>query len=568
MIEIVKINLDNEMDLILAHKRTMKLAELCGLSIANQTTFATAVSEIARCAISIGNGSHLILSINTPRINKKEIVAVILDKVNLGENTEALAYARRLMGDLKAVKHNDYFEIKLTHHINFSGTISEAKIQTFKEYFKNEPPISPYDEIRKKNIQLIEISNKLQESEKQYQMLSDTLPLMMFAINNNGEVTYSNKWLVDFFSVPTLKGSVISWQSMLHSDDYKVMSKKWETAQHERTIFRGEGRLRSKGDKYVWHLITIVPSQNEKGIVQSWIGFFVDIDSQKQVEETLKDNDGLKTVQEELRNKHLLLESKLGELKISNENLEQFAFIASHDLQEPIRKIKIFTSLLEQNLNLTPQQTKYFFKIRSSADRMSSLINNVLEYSRLSNKGSGLVHTDLNDIMETILVDYELLIEEKKAVVMVSPLPKLEVIPSQIIQLFSNLLHNSLKFCERIPRIEISSKEISEEEAKKIKGLEENRKYINIKFKDNGIGFSKDYSDKIFVIFQRLKELETPGTGIGLALCKKIVENHNGVISAKSENKSGSEFNIYFPFDSNIVSTSNLNSGKTITQTK
>jgi PAS domain S-box-containing protein len=549
MIEIVKINLDNEMDLILAHKRTIKLCELCGLTIPNQTTFATAVSEIARCAINIGIGSHLILSINSPRKNKKEIVAIVFDQVNLGENSEALAYARRLMGDLKTVKNNDYFEIKLSHLIQFSGTISEAKIQSFKDYFKNEPPISPYDEIRKKNIQLIDLSNKLMESEKQYQMLSDTLPLMMFAINNLGEVTYSNKWLVDFFSFPTLKGTVISWKSMLHADDYKEISKKWEDAQLEKEIFRAEGRLRSKGDKYVWHLITIVPIKTEKDIVANWIGFFVDIHSQKQVEETLKDNDGLKVVQKELRINQQQLESKLGELRISNQNLEQFAFIASHDLQEPIRKIKIFTSLLEESLKLTPQQTKHFYKIRSSADRMSSLISNVLDYSRLSTKDNRFVKTDLNVIMETILEDYELLIEEKKAVINISKLPELNVIPPQIVQLFSNLLHNSLKFCERTPEIGISSRELTKKEISEMNELDQERKYVNIKFKDNGIGFSKDYVDKIFVIFQRLKELETDGTGIGLALCKKIVENHKGVIKAESVHKSGSEFNIYIPLD-------------------
>ncbi|MDF2437799.1 MAG: evgS [Bacteroidota bacterium] len=553
MIEIVKINLDNEMDLILAHKRTMKLCELCGLSVANQTTFATAVSEIARCAINIGDRSHLILSINTFKINKKEIVAIIYDKVNLGENPEALAYAKRLMGDMKSVKYNDYYEIRLSHIINFSGTISETKIQGFKDYFKNEPPISPYDEIRKKNIQLIDISNKLMESEKQYQMLSDTLPLMMFVINNQGEITYSNKWLTDFFPLQKVGSSGISFQSMFHTDDFKSLSIKWEKSQTERSIFRAEGRLRGREDKYVWHLITIVPSKSEKDVVANWIGFFVDIHSQKLVEAALKDNDGLKVIQEELRSNQSLLEAKLGELKISNHNLEQFAFIASHDLQEPLRKIKTFANLLEDDIKLTEPQTRYFNKIRNSADRMSSLISNILDYSRLNKQSSSFLRTDLNQIMQNILVDYELLIEEKNATIKVSNLPTLNVIPSQILQLFSNLLHNSLKFSERIPEIEISSQELSVKEASQVDGLVNGKKYIQIKFKDNGIGFSKDYSEKIFAIFQRLREIETPGTGIGLALCKKIVENHNGVIKAESVHGRGSEFNIYIP-DNNPAS--------------
>lgn len=548
MIEIVKINLDNEMDLILAHKRTMKLAELCGLSVSAQTTFATAVSEISRCAISFGKKSHLILAINTIRLNRREILATVYDTVDLSmANSEAFSYAKRLIGDLESIKNKDFYEVTIRHLINFSGVISDTKIKTFKDYFKNEPPISPYDEIRKKNIQLIDLSNKLQESEKQYKLLTDTLPLMMFSINYKGDVVYANKWLKDFIGNSPAQVTTISWQSMVHPDEYKDIWKAWDKAQVEKTHFRAQGRLKGKDGSYLWHLITIVPVKNEKESVTNWIGFFVDIHSQKLVEETLKDNKELKLAQEELEIYQHQLEHKIRELKISNENLEQFAFIASHDLQEPLRKIKTFSNLLVDEMTLTDLQQKYFNTIKKSSDRMSALITDVLTYSRLPNVSEGFEETDLNIILKNILIDFELLIAEKQATVNIGNLPVIRAIPLQVSQLFSNLVHNALKFNEGKPVIDITSERVSHDALLKIPGLDVHKQYFLIKVVDNGIGFDQHFSEKIFTIFQRLREIETIGTGIGLALCKKIVANHNGAIHAEGVRGKGAAFSIYLP---------------------
>jgi PAS domain S-box-containing protein len=434
----------------------------------------------------------------------------------------------------------------LNHLINFSGTMSETKIQLLKDHFRNEPPISPYDEIRKRNIQLIELSNKLRESEKQYQMLTDTLPLMMFAINAKGEVTYSNKWLKDFFAEQSQQVSSVSWQSMLHPEDIKEIWRSWDKSQLERTAFKAQARLKNKSEKYVWHLITIVPVINEKNIAASWIGFFVDIHSQKLVEETLKDNKDLKEVQKALEEYQLKLEQTISELKVSNQNLEQFAFIASHDLQEPLRKIKTFANLLESDLQLNEKQNGYFRKIKDSSDRMSNLIRDVLNYSRLSNLEDAFEDTDLNTLMNTVLLDFELLIGEKEAKVTVSRLPTLRVMPLQINQLFSNLLHNALKFSNEKPVVEISSYLLSEQEKSKRPELDAAKNYHCIRFRDNGIGFDPEYSEKIFRIFQRLEESNAGGTGIGLALCRRIMENHKGFITAESPGE-GAVFNLVFP---------------------
>ena len=541
MHEIVKINLDNEMDLILAHKRTMKLAELCGLTLASQTTFATAVSEIARCAISNGKKSYLVLSINPVRMNKKEIVASIFDEIDLRkENSSAFSYAKRLMGDFQTIQHGKLFETRLTHFINFSGTISDAKLKSFKEYFQNEPPISPYDEIRKKNIQLIDMANKLQESENQYRMLTDNLPLMMFAIDMKGEVSFSNKWLKDFSDkVPNSSRS--SWQSFIHSDDIKNIQKDWEKAQVNKTTFRSQARLKDSMNNYTWHLVSIVPIKNDKDIINNWIGFFVDINSQKLNEETLKDNRDLKNAQKEL-------EQKVRELNASNKNLEQFAFVASHDLQEPLRKISMFSNIIEMSAKLSGKNATYFNKINESSKRMSLLINDILNYSRLNQKATVYEETNLNILLGNVLAEMELKIHEKNAIISIPELPTLNVIPLQISQVFSNLIHNALKFSTGKPHITITSNELSHHEIASIEGLDTSKDYYHIKFEDNGIGFDQQFANKIFIIFQRLHDKSSyEGTGIGLALCKKIIENHQGIINAEGRENEGAVFNIYLP---------------------
>ncbi|HEX8516682.1 MAG TPA: ATP-binding protein [Bacteroidia bacterium] len=554
MKEIVKINLDNEMDLILAHKRTLKIAELCGLGLPAQTTFATAVSEIARCAISVGEKSYLTLGINTIRLNKKEIVASIFDTVDLSkENSEAFQYAKRLMGGVHSVKHNEINEIRLSYLINFSGLISDAKIESFKQYFQTEPPISPYDEIRKKNIQLIDMANKLRQSEKQYKMLTDTLPLMMFAIDLKGELIYSNKWAQDFFNSLSLNiTNSMSWQNLVHKDDYKNIWKEWDNSQLNKTTFRAQAKLVNKHGDYIWHLITIVPALDEYNNLMNWIGFFVDIHAEKLIEETLKDNKELKATHKKLEKYQDRLEVKIKALNASNHSLEQFAYIASHDLQEPLRKIKTYSHLLEDDLDLSDSQKEYFGKIIDSSDRMSSLIKDVLSYSRLSTSVEHKENTNLDELIANVLIDLELLIQEKNATVNVMEMPVLKVIPLHITQLFSNLIHNSLKFSLRTPVINISSRKLSGIEQNTVEGLNPALNYYHIKVEDNGIGFDPTYNNKIFDIFQKLNYNIYSGTGIGLSIVKKIVENHEGVIQAEGVETTGAVFHIYLPVEPEV----------------
>jgi two-component system CheB/CheR fusion protein len=236
------------------------------------------------------------------------------------------------------------------------------------------------------------------------------------------------------------------------------------------------------------------------------------------------------------------------QLTKSNSDLEQFAYIASHDLQEPLRKIRVFISIINQK-RAKDDVDAYLHKIAASAERMSSLIKNVLDFSRLSSGKDGMTDVDLNLTIQSLLIDFELIINEKQAVVKVGKLPHISGIPHQISQLFSNLLSNSLKFCVHTPEISIDAIQLTSAEVKLFEHLDLARKYVAISFKDNGIGFEQKYAEKVFGFFYRMAHTEVnyKGNGIGLALCKKIVENHGGLITVNSVIDKGTTFKIILP---------------------
>ncbi|MFV5696231.1 CHASE3 domain-containing protein [Flavobacterium sp. LB3P122] len=249
--------------------------------------------------------------------------------------------------------------------------------------------------------------------------------------------------------------------------------------------------------------------------------------------------------------KTLELEENNKELKYINKELEAFNNIVSHDLQEPLRKIQMFISRLEEKeLDLLTQQGKdYFSKIRVAANRMQTLLIDLVNYSRTIKGDKVFIETDLNKVVDETLQDLSLNIEEKKATILVGNLPTIKVIPFQMKQLFINLISNSLKYSKDDvpPQISIASKEITEKEVVDNE-IANAADYYKIVVEDNGIGFKQEYSEKIFLLFKRLEsDPKYSGTGLGLAICNRIVENHKGFIKVKGEPGVGAKFYVFIP---------------------
>lgn len=247
----------------------------------------------------------------------------------------------------------------------------------------------------------------------------------------------------------------------------------------------------------------------------------------------------------------LELEENNKELKYINSELESFNNIVSHDLQEPLRKIQMFISRVEEKEfdGLSQQGRDYFSKIRIAANRMQTLLIDLVNYSRTIKGDIVFVETDLNKIISDIIQDLTTNIEEKSAIIHIGQLPIIKAIPFQLKQLFINLVSNSLKYSQEgnIPQINITSEVITEEEVSNYEIINK-EDYYKIVVEDNGIGFKQEYAEKIFLLFKRLEtDPKYSGTGLGLAICSRIVENHKGFIKVKSEPNRGSKFYIFLP---------------------
>jgi signal transduction histidine kinase len=239
------------------------------------------------------------------------------------------------------------------------------------------------------------------------------------------------------------------------------------------------------------------------------------------------------------------------ELMIANKELESFTFISSHDLQEPLRKIQAFSNriLAEEYETLSPKGKYYFERTRLSALHMQNLINDLLAYSRTTETERKFEYSDLNKIIREVMAALREELQEKKATIEFGKLCEVNIIPFQFRQLMQNLIANSLKFSkpELIPHIIIKSNAIKSGELKDESFLRK-ADYCHISVSDNGIGFDPEYKDKIFDLFQRLHDNQNyEGTGIGLTIVRKIVENHNGIITATGELGNGCTFDIFIP---------------------
>jgi PAS domain S-box-containing protein len=540
MHELTKVTLENEMDLILAHRRSMKLGEMAGLSLQAQTTFATAVSEISRTAIDGSKKGCLTLCVNTT-LREKYIVATITDESFESPQKQAgIDNAKRLVNKLAIRKHGAETSVDLYYYTPVQK-VDLSKIDEWRSLFRNEPPISAYDEIKRRNDEMKDLATRVQESEARYKTLTNALPLIIFWLDGDNHITYANEWLTDFtgFSMEQLNAG--NWKSVIHPDDYlhfiRLLTSKDE---EDLSNLKLQCRLRqaSTGD-YLWHLVSLSPQNDVATGETSWIGFMADIQAQKEFEQTLQDNQELKEAQRLLRNNERALQSNIEELHRSNVELQHFAYIASHDLQEPVRKIIFYSDYLiaKYQGSLDVKGATYLNNMTSAAIRMRDLIRDLLTFSQVAQSERKFATVNLNQEIQGAIDDLDLAIKDTNGTILVESLPSVEGDAMLLRQLFVNLISNSLKYSQSgiPPRVEITFKITGD--------------FVQLYCKDNGIGFDEKYLDKLFALFQRLHNRDKySGTGLGLAICRKIAEAHGGTIRATSVPGQGATFIITLPF--------------------
>ena len=318
-----------------------------------------------------------------------------------------------------------------------------------------------------------------------------------------------------------------------HQDPAEVIRnrKDWEEAIRDKESYTRESVIRSR-DGTVRLLETFGKIiRDENGKASKVVGASKDITQLKEYEREL--------------------ERKINDLELSNAELEEFAYVASHDLQEPLRKIVIFSERLGNQLSqsVDEEALNYLKRMMNAAQNMRVLIDNLLEFSRVNRKEGRFERTDLSEILKDSETELEFEIEASDTGIIPGPLPVLEVIPLQIRQLFNNLLLNAIKFRKAGSKstITIASREVTPKEVKDL-GLNDSVRYFEISISDTGIGFEQQYAERIFQIFTRLNgKSEYPGTGIGLAICKKIIDNHGGHISARGNLGQGAIFSFILP---------------------
>ncbi|QIP18074.1 PAS domain-containing protein [Spirosoma aureum] len=541
------------MDLIVAHKRSMRLAELAGLSLAAQTTFATAVSEVARYAMEQGTKPVLILSVLASPKHHSLVAAVEDDQLVVANPlNQGLLYAQRLVEKLEITNAGSGSRITVYYSLPTSRKLNPTRFTDWRFQFTADQPVSAYEEIKHKNEQLKELALRLQDSEQHYKRVTDSLPLMIFTANQLGQLLYANAWVNEFTGATLQLLNQTKWSTVIHPDEQAGFWQHWTQQAVKGLPFTYECRLRQAGaDMYQWHLFTAQPIKSDPGKIAAWTGFVVNIDAQKIVGQTLQANQELIQAKANLERYQKELEITVSELNRSNAELTQFAYIASHDLQEPLRKIQTFSDLLvlQYGKNLGAAGTELLSRMQASAGRMQALVKDLLAFSRLTTQ-TPFKHLNLDKLVAAVISDLEAITQQKQATIKVDLLGDIQGNEIQLRQLFQNLVSNALKYSRpnHPPVIQITATAIAVNDLPVTLVPIAPPYYISIAIEDNGIGFDQKYEDRIFRLFQRLHGRgQYEGTGMGLAICKKVVDNHQGFLQVRSEPGKGSVFTVYLP---------------------
>lgn len=374
-----------------------------------------------------------------------------------------------------------------------------------------------------------EINKEILKSEGLYRALAKNMPnAVVLLYDKNLKITLADGGAMDALEFP---GDVIIGMNIRevynHENDLPLVELFDKSLEGEESTYERE--LNGKVYK-----MEIMPVKNSIGEIFAGMSVSQDVTEIKQYQREL--------------------EIRIDRLNRSNEELEQFAYVASHDLQEPLRKIRAFGERLSGKFKneLGDDGKDFIDRMQNAASRMQILIDDLLAYSKLSRSKEQYVKVDLSEIVKEVLNDLEITVEQKKAIINCDAICSVMAIEGQMRQLFQNLISNALKFNKpnQIPVVNIKSEIITGKDIKGISKVFRKSKFCRISIQDSGIGFEEKFLDRIFVIFQRLHgRSEYAGTGIGLAICKKIVEHHNGFITAESKPNEGAKFIITLPLN-------------------
>lgn len=415
---------------------------------------------------------------------------------------------------------------------NSAGEITGAitMLVDISDKSKHEQQLTDTKEIYKDLLEekVIERTLTLQKSEDRYhKMVEEVEDYAILLLDPDGNVQNWNLGAqkIKGYTEEEIIGKNFSLFYLIEDRERQLPQTLIQRAASEGKAMHEGWRLKKNGEKF-WGFVVLTALHDDDNNIIGFSKVTRDLTERKQLEDQLREN----AINIEFRNKQL----------------EEYAHIASHDLQEPLRKIRIFAEMLSHKIT-DETALRDIKKIESSATRMTMLIKDVLAYSEIAQGHQMFVPTDLNEILKNVQEDCELWILEKNISIVHDELPVINAVSIQMHQLFSNFLTNALKYSNPGGTISILSSTHYTEEEKKQVNLKEDINYLKLIFRDNGVGFDAKYSDQVFKLFQRLNSTQS-GTGIGLALCKKIIENHSGSITVHSEVGVGTEFTVYLPF--------------------